>query len=114
MRKVREVRVQRGLTIDDVFWATRIDRASLSRLERGGVLPTAEQRALLARFYGLTEEELFPEFEGIGPEHDRDLFRQLRRVMTMPERLRLLEPRDDYAEYRRRLVELAEKYGIEV
>jgi transcriptional regulator with XRE-family HTH domain len=113
MTKAREIRLMRGLTIDDVYLGTRIDRALISRIERGRIQPTADQRLLLSKFYALPENELFPQYNGVGPEHDRDLYRILRYRMTLREKLWLLEPSGDYAEVRRRLEELAKKYDIE-
>jgi hypothetical protein len=47
-------------------------------------------------------------------EEDRNLFRQLRRVLTRSERLWLLDCSGDYLLYRKRLKRLAEDYGIEI
>ena len=45
---------------------------------------------------------------------DRELFRQLRRVMLRSERLWLIDVDGDYAVYRLRLRALARDYGIPV
>ena len=46
-------------------------------------------------------------------ERDRNLFRQLRRVLTRSERLWLLDCGGDYLIYRKRLQKLAADYKIE-
>ncbi len=47
-------------------------------------------------------------------EKDRNLFRQLRRVLTRSERLWLLDCGGDYLIYRKRLKKLATDYKIEL
>lgn len=47
-------------------------------------------------------------------EKDRNLFRQLRRVLTRSERLWLLDCGGDYSIYRKRLRKLAADYKIEI
>jgi hypothetical protein len=47
-------------------------------------------------------------------EKDRNLFRQLRKVLTRSERLWLLDCGGDYLIYRKRLKKLATDYKIEL
>jgi transcriptional regulator with XRE-family HTH domain len=113
MRKLKEVCLIRGYSQDDIFLGTRIDRAKYSRIERGGLDPTVEDRQVLCRFFRMTEDELFPEYKDAGPEFDRDLFRKLKKHITITEKIELLGNNADYEAYHKKLIALAEKHGIE-
>jgi len=114
MRKLREIRTLRGITLDDVWIGTGIYQSHLSRLERGLIEAKPRERALLCRFFGLTEKELFPEYKEIGPEFDRDLYRQLKKKISIDDRIYLFAKGTDYNSYRERLLNLCEKYDVPI
>ena len=112
MRKLKEVRLLRGFTQDDIFLGTRVDRGAYSRIERGGLEPTAEERQVLCAFFEMSEDELFPEYRFAPPEVDRELYRKLRRRLSLVERVELLGNNPDHAAYHKKLIALAEKHGV--
>ena len=114
MRKLKEIRLLRGYSQDDIFLGTRIDRAQYSRIERGGLEPSARDRQSLCLFFRMTEDELFPEYNDAGPEFDRELFRKLKRHITIAEKIELLGNNPDHETYHRKLIALAEKHNVEV
>ena len=114
MRKLRETRVLRGLSQDDIFMATRIDRGKYSRLERGELDPTPEDRQTLCLFFRMPEDELFPEFRNGTPERNRELYRRLKRRISLIEKIELLGNNPDDETYCRKLIALARQHGLEV
>lgn len=56
--RLRMIRRDRGVTLADLSQATGISESTLSRLETGRLRPTLEQLLPLARFYGVTLDEL--------------------------------------------------------
>jgi transcriptional regulator with XRE-family HTH domain len=56
--RLRELRQQRELTLEEVSVQTAISRSTLSRLESGGRRATLELLLPLARLYGVTLDEL--------------------------------------------------------
>ena len=57
---LRALRRARGLSLDDLWVKTGLDRGLMSRLERGIGRPSAQTRARLAEFFDLPEDFLFP------------------------------------------------------
>jgi transcriptional regulator with XRE-family HTH domain len=51
---LRELRKQRGLTLEAVAYLAGVDQATVSRLERGLVKPTPETTVRLARGLGIS------------------------------------------------------------
>jgi transcriptional regulator with XRE-family HTH domain len=56
--RLRALRRQRDLTLDELSEQTGISKSTLSRLESGGRRPTLELLLPLARIYGVTLDEL--------------------------------------------------------
>jgi transcriptional regulator with XRE-family HTH domain len=56
--RLRALRRQRDITLDDLSAQTGISKSTLSRLESGGRRPTLELLLPLARIYGVTLDEL--------------------------------------------------------
>jgi transcriptional regulator with XRE-family HTH domain len=56
--RLRALRRQRDLTLDELSEQTGISKSTLSRLESGGRRPTVELLLPLARIYGVTLDEL--------------------------------------------------------
>jgi transcriptional regulator with XRE-family HTH domain len=56
--RLRALRRQRDLTLDELSEQTDISKSTLSRLESGGRRPTLELLLPLARIYGVTLDEL--------------------------------------------------------
>jgi transcriptional regulator with XRE-family HTH domain len=56
--RLRTLRRQRDITLDDLSAQTGISKSTLSRLESGGRRPTLELLLPLARIYGVTLDEL--------------------------------------------------------
>ena len=110
---LKTVRLCRGLTIDDVWSGTQVNRGEYSRIENGKLDPTAKARQLLCAFFRLSEEELFPEYKGGPPESDRDLFRRLKGHLGITERIELLGNNPDHACFHRKLIAAAAKHRVE-
>lgn len=55
---LKELRIQKKLTIKDVAQKTKIDASLISRFEHGERLPTKEQIKKLAKFYKVAESSL--------------------------------------------------------
>jgi transcriptional regulator with XRE-family HTH domain len=51
---LREVRRERGLTLEAVAYLGQVDQATVSRIERGLVKPSPETVVRLARALGMT------------------------------------------------------------
>lgn len=68
--KLKLMRVERDLRQREVARALDINPVVLSKIENAWLRPNPVQRAKLARFYGLSEEELFSDFWGRGV-HER-------------------------------------------
>jgi len=114
MRKLKETRLLRGFSQDEVFWGTKIDRAQYSRIERGGIEPSANDREILCAFFKMTEDELFPEYKDGPPERDRELYRKLRKKISLVEKIELLGNNPDHETYHGKLIALGKAHGIEV
>ncbi len=56
--RLRTIRRDRGVTLAELATATGISESTLSRLETGRLRPTLEQLLPLARFHGVTLDEL--------------------------------------------------------
>lgn len=59
MRKLREERVSRRLTLIKLGHILDADPGGLSRIERGQQLPSVMLAKKLASFYGMTLDEIF-------------------------------------------------------
>ncbi len=55
---MKELRLERGLTLRQVEQATGISNQNLSRWERNEVIPSVDACVLLAKFYCVSLEEL--------------------------------------------------------
>lgn len=66
-RRLGSLRAERGWTLDSLAGKTGISRATLSRLERGELSPTATMLNKLCAQYGWTASRLMAEAEGGGP-----------------------------------------------
>ncbi len=58
MRKLAGIRVTAGLTQSDVAKALSITQTAVSSWERGDGKPTLDKVPLLAKLYGVTEQEI--------------------------------------------------------
>lgn len=58
--KLRELRIAMNLTLKDVGSACGMSYAGLGYVERGRNPPHLEKAQLLARFFGVTVDELWP------------------------------------------------------
>ena len=61
MRKLREKRASRGLTLIALGHILDADPGGLSRIERGQQLPSIALAKKLAAFYGMTLDDIFYE-----------------------------------------------------
>ena len=61
MRKLREARVSRRLTLIELGHILGADPGGLSRIERGQQQPSIALAKKLAAFYGMTLDEIFQE-----------------------------------------------------
>ena len=66
-RRLRELRKERGWTLDDLATRSGISRATLSRTENGEVSPTAALLGRLCAAYGLTLSRLLAQVEADLP-----------------------------------------------
>ena len=57
---LRRYRVLQGISLDELAKETKINQSWLSKIERGLVNPTLLQRKVLAEFYDVEPERLFP------------------------------------------------------
>jgi len=59
-KKLKNLRIQRYLTLDEVYVKSRrkLQPSRVSKLERGILLMTDRDKKILARIYGVSEEEL--------------------------------------------------------
>ena len=64
--RLGELRRQRGLKQKDLARALGLSQSTLSGVENGHTRPWPRLRQQAARFFGLTEEELFPEIREGG------------------------------------------------
>ena len=58
--KLRVIRTLRGISQDDVAKETGIWHSTISRIERGVIPPTHEQRKKIATFFSVEETRIFP------------------------------------------------------
>ena len=58
--RVRELRFKKQITQDDIFVETRIWPSKISRIERGILPATDQERKLISKALGVREEEAFP------------------------------------------------------
>jgi transcriptional regulator with XRE-family HTH domain len=56
--RIRELRIERGMTLDDLARAANISASHLSRLERGQTAPSFKVAADIARQIGVKPSEL--------------------------------------------------------
>src|SRR5687768_14696068 len=56
--RIRELRIERGLTLDELAKAAKISASHLSRLERGQTAPSFKVAADIAREIGVKPSEL--------------------------------------------------------
>jgi transcriptional regulator with XRE-family HTH domain len=66
-QRLGELRARRGLSLDDLAQASGISRATLSRIERAEVSPTAVQLNRLCAAHGWTLSRLMASAEGAAP-----------------------------------------------
>lgn len=59
-KKLKNLRIQRYLTLDQVYVKSRrkLQPSRVSKLERGILLMTDRDKKILARIYGVSEEDL--------------------------------------------------------
>ena len=55
---IREARLQQGIVLREVAYATEIDQTIINKFELGERKPSREQVEKLADFYGLDKDEL--------------------------------------------------------
>lgn len=60
MRTVRQVRILKEYSMDEVFLKTGISISRLSRIERGIYQATEKEKELIAHALGEPEEKVFP------------------------------------------------------
>ncbi len=65
--RIAALRLERALSLDDLAAQTGISRATLSRIERAEVSPTAAQLGRLAAAFGWTVSRLMAAAEGAAP-----------------------------------------------
>ncbi|MEM6159909.1 helix-turn-helix domain-containing protein [Erwinia sp. P6884] len=70
-RRLYELRLEKGWSLENLAEMTGISRASLSRIERNESSPTASLMNRLCIAYGLTMSRLLSEVEEQGPEYLR-------------------------------------------
>lgn len=63
MSQLRELRKQRGLTLEAVGFLAGVDPSTISRIENGLVEPRPETLVALARGLGVSVKRLTPERE---------------------------------------------------
>jgi transcriptional regulator with XRE-family HTH domain len=65
IRKMKEIRFFKELSLDDIYVLTDrgISQAQLSRIERGIVIPSDEDKELIARALKEPVSKVFPKFE---------------------------------------------------
>lgn len=61
MMKVRQLRILNEVTLDAIFLKTGINQGKLSRIERGIIQPTKEEKKKISVALGFAEKEVFPE-----------------------------------------------------
>ncbi len=66
-RRLKELRAERGWTLDELATRTAVSRATLSRLENAEVSPTASVLGRLSAAYGLTLSRLLTTIEETFP-----------------------------------------------
>jgi len=59
MSKLREKRIEKGLTLTQVARQVRTDVGNLSRIERGQQFPSPPLAVRLSRAYGMALEDVF-------------------------------------------------------
>lgn len=61
INKIKAQRFLAGITQDELMIKTGINQAKISRIERGYLKPSTEEKEKIARALKLKSEELFPE-----------------------------------------------------
>ena len=61
LNKMKAIRFLSGKSQDELMIETGINQAKISRIERGYLNPTAEEKEKLAKALGTTTKELFRE-----------------------------------------------------
>ena len=64
MSELREIRRARGLTLESVAYLAGVDAATVSRIERGEVLPRPETVVTIARALGVSVKRITPKEPG--------------------------------------------------
>ncbi len=59
MRKIRQIRLLKEITLDDIFLQTGINQGRLSRIERGILQPTEIEKEKIAKTLNLPISEVF-------------------------------------------------------
>ncbi len=60
MSELREIRKARGLTLESVAYLAGVDPATVSRIERGEVVPKPETVVTIARALGVSVKRIAP------------------------------------------------------
>ena len=78
-QRIKQLRQDNGYSLDDLATRSGVSRASLSRLEKAEVSPTAEVLGKLCAAYGLSMSRLMAmvedQFEPLVCEHDQPIWR---------------------------------------
>lgn len=67
MTRMKRVRLERGISQQVLGTRARIQAADISRIERGRLLPSLEQRSRIARALKIEVDELLAEVEAYEP-----------------------------------------------
>ena len=65
MSELREIRKQRGLTLEAVGYLASVDAATVSRIENGHVQPKPETVVSIARALGVSVHRIAPKQEAV-------------------------------------------------
>ena len=63
MNKLKDIRQKRNLTVNEVAKAIEITQPALSMIENGHRNPSIQVAFKLANFFGVSIEDLFPQFK---------------------------------------------------
>ena len=110
MNNLRRVRLAADKSQLWLMKKTGIYFATISRIERGWVEPSAKQARQLAKALDVSVDEVFPRSgEALSIHKERRLLRRLSKIMSLEDRARVLK---GPGSYQSRLLEMAEKYQI--
>ncbi|CDM55781.1 MULTISPECIES: helix-turn-helix domain-containing protein [Rhizobium] len=90
--RIRKLRIEKNLTLDDLANASGVSRAMISRIERGEASPTASLLARVCAALGLSLSAFFAEEGEVSPlsrRHDQQVWRDpetgyMRRSVSPP------------------------------